>query len=168
MRVVETIKEAVQWLISLRADLFRGRSLVYLTLIAGLVTVVVGLLLYLIDPGIRSLFDGIWYAWVTMTHVGYGDVVPTSILGRMLAALLILFGLGLFALFTATFSAALIGEGIGRVDRGLSDVAKESHSIEREESQILKELRRLHERLDRLEQHLQFTSPIEAKITRAG
>jgi len=86
--------------------------------------------------------------------VGYGDVVPTSVVGRLLAALLILFGLGLFTLFTAIFSAVLIGEGMGRVDRELGAVAKEAHSIEKEESRILNELQRLHERLDRLERYL--------------
>lgn len=154
MGLIETSREAVKWLIGLQADLLRSRSLIYLLLLAGLVTVMVGLLLYPVDPGIRSLFDGIWYAWVTMTHVGYGDVVPTSVVGRLLAALLILFGLGLFALFTAIFSAVLIGEGMGRVDRELGAVAKEAHSIEKEESRILNELQRLHERLDRLERYL--------------
>ena len=81
----------------------RARSLLYLIVIAGLVTVTVGLLLDLVDPSIRSLLDGIWYAWVTMTNVGHGDVAPGSVLDRMLADLLFLLGLGLFALFTATF-----------------------------------------------------------------
>ncbi|MDP3009144.1 MAG: ion channel [Methylococcales bacterium] len=31
-----------------------------------------------------------WSAWVTMTHVGFGDVVPTSFLGRLFSAGLIL------------------------------------------------------------------------------
>lgn len=168
MRLAETTREAIQWMVSLQSSLLRSRNLSHLVVIAGLVTLASGVMLFLIDPGIRSLFDGVWYAWVTMTHVGYGDVVPTSLLGRALAALLILFGLGLFALFTATFSAALIGEGIGRVDREISGVTRNTHSIRREEDQILTELRLLNQRLERLEQHLTPAPRIESRRSRTS
>ena len=168
MGLAETIREAIQWLVGLQSSLLRSRHLSHLVVIAGLVTLASGVMLFLIDPSIRSLFDGVWYAWVTMTHVGYGDVVPTSLLGRALAALLILFGLGLFALFTATFSAALIGEGIGRVDRELDGVARDTHSIQRGEDLILTELRLLNQRLERLEQHLNATSRIESRRSGAA
>jgi len=163
MGFLEIAKNALSWLTSLQADLFRNKGLIYLLVIAGLVTVVVGFILFMIDPNIRSLFDGIWYAWVTMTHVGYGDIVPASFVGRILAALLILFGLGLFALFTATFSAVLVGRGIGEVDREVTEVAKETRSIEQEESLILQELKRLHERLSRLEAKLEAEPKNEAR-----
>lgn len=44
--------------------------------------------------------------------MGFGDVVPTSFLGRVLSSLLIVFGLILFALFTAALSAAFLGKGL--------------------------------------------------------
>jgi len=107
-----------------------------LFLAAG-VTVLFGLAVFMIDPNVHSFWDGMWYAWVTMTHVGYGDVVPTSFIGRLLACLLILFGLAVLALLTATFSTILIGRGMGEMVK--------------DESQILAEIKRLHERLDQLE-----------------
>ena len=73
-----------------------------------------------------------------MTHAGYGDVVPTSFFGRVIGSLLILFSIALLGLFTATFSAILIGRDVTEV--------------EKEESEILAELKRLHERLDKLEE----------------
>jgi voltage-gated potassium channel len=83
--------------------------------------------------------------------VGYGDVVPNSLLGRLLGALLIFFGIGVFALFTASLSAALIGRDLGDVRKEMSLVEKETHDLEKEENLVLKELNRLHERLDKLE-----------------
>ena len=142
---------AFKWLINLKDDLLKAKSLEYIVMIAAAISVIVGFTIFLIDPNIHSLGDGIWYAWVTMTHVGYGDIVPTSFLGRLLGAVLILFGLGMFALFTASFSAALIGRDLGDVRKEMSIVEKETRGLEWEENLVLKELTRLHQRLDKLE-----------------
>src|SRR5512139_3605204 len=103
---------AFKWLVSLKDNLFKVKSLEYIIIIALSIAVIFGFTVFLIDPNIHSLGDGIWYAWVSMTHVGYGDVVPTSFLGRLLGAMLIIFGLAMFALFTARVSAALIGKDL--------------------------------------------------------
>lgn len=132
------LRNALAWLDSLKAEALKQKSLGYVLFLAVGVTVLFGLAVFLVDPNVRSLADGVWYAWVTMTHVGYGDVVPTSFVGRLLASVLILFGLAVLALLTATFSSILIGRGM------MGEVA-------RDESQILAELKRLHERLDQLE-----------------
>lgn len=65
-----------------------------------------GLFAYIED---RDLMDGLWYALVTITTVGYGDVVPQTENGRIFGGLLILFGVVLFSLVTANISAFLIG-----------------------------------------------------------
>jgi voltage-gated potassium channel len=111
-------------------------------LISVLVAVVIGLLLFLVDPNIHSLFDGVWAAWVTMTHVGFGDVVPVSFVGRLLAAALILFGLVFFSIFTALVSVTLIG-------KTFEELGVSQHSDS--ENLILNELKKLHQRLDDLE-----------------
>jgi voltage-gated potassium channel len=132
------LKNATAWLLGLKSDLFKQKSLRYLLLLAFGIAVLFGAAVFIVDPNVHSLWDGIWYAWVTMTHVGYGDVVPTSFLGRVIGSLLILFSIALLGLFTATFSAILIGRDVTEV--------------EKEESEILAELKRLHERLDKLEE----------------
>lgn len=143
-----------KWLISLKNDLLKAKSLEYILIIAVTITVVFGLAEFLIDPNIHSFSDGMWYAWVTMTHVGYGDVVPTSFGGRLLGTIIILFGLGLFAIFAASFSAALIGKDLGDVKKEMHIMEKETRGIEREESLVLQELARIHQRIDQLEAKL--------------
>jgi voltage-gated potassium channel len=132
------LKNALSWLTGLKDDLYRQQSIRYLLLLAFAIAVFFGTAVFIVDPNVHSLWDGIWYAWVTMTHVGYGDVVPTSFLGRAIGSLLILFSIALLGLFTATFSAILIGRDVTEV--------------EQEESEILAELKRLHERFDKLEE----------------
>jgi len=148
------LTEALSLFKNLVNDLRGKRSLVYLLILAFSVAIASGLILYLLDPNIHSLFDGIWSAWVTMTLVGFGDVVPTSFLGRLLSATLILFGLTLFSLFTAILSVTLIGKNIDTWGHDVRQLEQETSRIEMEENQILHELARLHERMDALEKQL--------------
>ncbi|BCN93635.1 hypothetical protein THMIRHAM_14200 [Thiomicrorhabdus immobilis] len=64
----------------------------------------------------RKIWDGIWYALVTITTVGYGDVVPVSDAGRIFGVMLILFGVVFFSLVTANISAFLIGSDQRKVE----------------------------------------------------
>ena len=126
-------QNALVWLQGLKIEVLKQKSIGYVLFLAVAVTILSGFAVFLLDSNVHSFSDGVWFAWVTMTHVGYGDVVPTSFLGRALACVLILFGLAVLALLTATFSSILMG------------------GLARDENQILEELRRLHERLDQLE-----------------
>jgi len=54
------------------------------TLMVAFVTMVMsGIIISRIDPSIGTIWDGMWWAWVTMATVGYGDVVPHSGAGRL-------------------------------------------------------------------------------------
>ena len=154
MKIITILTEALSLFKNLLNELIGKRSLVYLLILAFSVAIASGLILYLLDPNIHSLFDGIWSAWVTMTLVGFGDVVPTSFLGRLLSATLILFGLTLFSLFTAILSVTLIGKNIDTWGHDVRQLEQETSRIETEENQILHELVRLHERMDALEKQL--------------
>jgi len=59
------------------------------------------------DPNsnIKSAEDAIWWAYVTITTVGYGDKFPVTTEGRIIAAILMTAGVGLFGTFTAYVSS---------------------------------------------------------------
>lgn len=154
MNIIQILTEAVHLFKKLLNDLSGKRSLVYLLILAIAVSFGAGLTLYIIDPNIHSMGDGIWSAWVTMTHVGFGDVVPTSLLGRLFSAALILFGLALFSLCTAILSASLIGKNMDFWSNNVRQIEQETNRIEADENQILRELAKLNERLDGLEKQL--------------
>ena len=154
MKIIMILTEALSLFKSLLNDLSEKRALFYLLTLAFAVTIASGFMLYMIDPDIHSPFDGIWSAWVTMTHVGFGDVVPTSFLGRMLSAALILFGLALFSMFTAIVSVTLIGKNRDTWGQNARQIEQDTSRIETEENQILHELARLHKRMTALEKKL--------------
>jgi voltage-gated potassium channel len=57
-----------------------------------------------------SLPSTLWWAVVTLTTVGYGDVVPVTPLGRMVAALVMICGLGVFGLWTGILATGFVAE----------------------------------------------------------
>jgi len=153
-RCLAECHNAIDWGNHLRIDLCKSKKLGYLVFLAVMATLAVGLLLFFIDPNIKSPLDGIWSAWVTMTHVGFGDVVPVSFWGRLLAAGLILLGLVFFSLFTALVSVTLIGRNIDALGGSMRWIEQETSSIQGGEERILAELARLHERMEALGKQL--------------
>lgn len=79
-------------------------------LVCFMVIIIAGTLMSSIDPNVETPLDGIWWAWVTVTTVGYGDIVPGSTAGRLFGAFLILMGIGLFTMLTASFAAFFMAE----------------------------------------------------------
>ena len=95
-------------LIGLLETLFNSRRL--RTILAALIFFVFlfGYLFYISEPEVRNLGDGIWWALVTITTVGYGDITPLTTVGRIVASSLMFLGLGLIATITAIVSAKFI------------------------------------------------------------
>lgn len=91
-------------------------------------------LVHAIDPAIGSFGDSLWWAVVTVSTVGYGDVVPESTAGRLVGSVLMLTGLSLIPLVTSVVVSILVAQG-----------TRKSREAE------LEHLERIFERLDALE-----------------
>jgi len=76
-----------------------------------LLTVVFGSIMYVVEGNSNSGFDsiprGIYWAIVTLTTVGYGDIAPVSSLGQMISAIVMLLGYGIIAIPTGIVTAEL-------------------------------------------------------------
>lgn len=57
------------------------------------------------DTTIHSISDAVWYSTVTLTTVGYGDIVPVTGNGKVIGAIFIIFSLGLYGLLIGQFSS---------------------------------------------------------------
>jgi voltage-gated potassium channel len=60
-----------------------------------------------VNPNVTSIFDSLWWAVVTITTVGYGDVSPVTSEGRLAAGVLMVLGIVLFSTLTAALTSAL-------------------------------------------------------------
>ncbi|WP_242057556.1 potassium channel family protein [Halobacillus yeomjeoni] len=68
-----------------------------------------GIIIHLLEPNsFPTLFDGIWWAFVTGSTVGYGDYVPLSLPGKITSILLILAGGGLVTFYMAMLSSTTV------------------------------------------------------------
>lgn len=68
-----------------------------------------GVIIHFVEPKqFPSIFDGIWWAFVTGATVGYGDYVPLSVAGRVIGILLILSGGGILTFYVTTLSAETV------------------------------------------------------------
>jgi voltage-gated potassium channel len=68
-----------------------------------------GIVERLVDPdSFPTIWDGMWWATQTVTTVGYGDIVPQQTVGQVIAAILMITGLSLFAVVTGTITSAFV------------------------------------------------------------
>ena len=71
--------------------------------------IVFGIGIRLVDPdSFDTVWLGIWWAIQTVTTVGYGDVVPQHTAGKVMASILMIGGLSLLAVVTATITSAFV------------------------------------------------------------
>lgn len=72
--------------------------------------------------------SAIWWSIVTMTTVGYGDIAPTSISGRLIGVVLMVLGIGLLGMFTATIAGVFVERKM-RENKGYSQLELQNHII---------------------------------------
>ena len=80
------------------------------------------------DDDFTSMADAVWWALVTMTTVGYGDKVPDTGWGRIVAGVLIFSGMACVSILTATIASVLTARRI-KEDRGLEQLKFKGHTV---------------------------------------
>lgn len=92
----------------------RARITVFLTFVV-LLTIIIGSIMYLIEGGAESGFtsipNAIYWAIVTLTTVGYGDITPVTAPGQFFSAIVMILGYAIIAVPTGIVTAEIIKEG---------------------------------------------------------
>lgn len=102
--------------------------------------------------GIGTFWDALWWSVVTVTTVGYGDISPVTLEGRFTAALLMLGGIALLGVVTATVASWLVQQVAG--DAGAGEAARDA--------ELLAELRALRGEVAELRAELRGDPPAGA------
>lgn len=76
----------------------------------------------------RNFLDSLWWAIVTLTTVGFGDIFPTTAGGRVIGVVLMFFGIGVLGLFTATVAGILVEQRLKK-ERGMGSYDFQDHII---------------------------------------
>ena len=107
LKLAHFLEETDTLVTALRAS--RRKIMVFIFTVLALV-LVVGTLMYLIEGeagGFHSIPQSVYWAIVTLTTVGYGDITPKTGLGRSLASMIMIMGYGIIAVPTGIFSMEL-------------------------------------------------------------
>jgi voltage-gated potassium channel len=110
IRAFRTTKNVVDHIFANKAQgAFTSISIIALLLV---IFSAIGILQIETDPqsNIKTAEDAIWWAYVTITTVGYGDKFPVTTEGRIIAAILMTAGVGLFGTFTAYIASWFVTE----------------------------------------------------------
>jgi len=125
------VGEAAMLRAALRAS--SRKILVFLFTVLTLV-LIVGALMYLIEgdaSGFTSIPRSIYWAIVTMTTVGYGDITPRTVLGQVLAAFVMILGYGIIAVPTGIVSVELAHARPTSVStQSCPDCSAEGHDVD--------------------------------------
>jgi voltage-gated potassium channel Kch len=94
-----------------------GRAARIITSFTLLMTLIGGVLMHFADPrSFPDIGDGLWWSVQTVTTVGYGDHVPTDAVGRLVASIVMLVGIGFLTVITATITSAFIESARRRLE----------------------------------------------------
>lgn len=126
------INEYIRLGAALRAS---GRKILIFLSVVLMAVLIFGTIMYVVEGpqhGFTSIPMAMYWATVTMTTVGYGDISPQTPLGRLIASFMMLIGWGILAVPTGIVTAEMTSQRMGRRDKARSCAAckSEGHAPE--------------------------------------
>ena len=89
----------------------------------------------------KAFSDSLWWAIVTVTTVGYGDIVPNSIFGKWLAIILMLVGIGTIGMLTSALTNFFVKEN-----------SNEESKLEQLQNELVMQRRLVEKQAERIEE----------------
>mgnify|MGYP005648045189 CR=1 FL=1 len=103
--------------------------LYYLLFCTGAIIIFGSLLIFSVesahpDSQINTILDAVWWTVATVTTVGYGDVVPVTDLGKIVAIFYMFFGIGILALFISVLGTKFYKRRFEKEEKEISHAQK--------------------------------------------
>ena len=114
------------------------RGVIYSLILCGVILLLGGLGFWLLDPNVKTMADGLWLAFTTAATVGYGDMVPSTHASRGFAVIVVMLGLAVLSLTTASLSAIFVEKDV------------EEAEVRPIEQELLREIRHLRDEVHAL------------------
>ena len=99
------------------------------------------------DSQINSMLDAVWWTVATVTTVGYGDIVPVTDTGKIVAIFFMFFGIGVLAIFLSALGTQFYKRRFETEEREFTDyqklVLQRIDDLEKNQEKLQKDLRDL-------------------------
>ena len=116
------------------------RGLLYSLLLCVGILGLGGVGFWIVEPSAHTLSDGLWLAFTTAATVGYGDIVPTTHMSRAFSVIVVLLGLAVLSLVTASVAAMFVEVEEREIEQ---DLLGELGALRAEVSELRKEVQAL-------------------------
>ena len=123
--------------------LLRTNGLLYILYLNSFIVLVGSSILSVVEE--KSFSDSLWWGLVTVTTVGYGDIVPASIFGKWLAVLLMLVGIGTIGMLTSALTNFFVKDNPDEQIKldNLQDELRSQRILLEKQSEKIEELHRM-------------------------
>lgn len=147
LRLLRIVRAAAFLSISLRSSrrALQHRKFHYVLLVALGIVLLGATGLYVIEgdqnDSVKTFGDALWWAVTTATTVGYGDIYPHTAEGRLIAVVLMLTGIGVIGMFTATIANFfMVEQGEGEIAEMRDHLRRIEHKLDRviEEQRVMR------------------------------
>jgi len=127
-------------------------KLFYLLFVAAGTIVVGSFVIYSVesqhpDSQINSMLDAVWWTVATVTTVGYGDIVPVTDTGKIVAIFYMFFGIGVLAIFLSVLGTMFYKRRFEKEEKEISHAQRlildRMNDLEKNQEKLQKELKNL-------------------------
>jgi voltage-gated potassium channel len=103
------------------------------------------------DSQINSMLDAVWWTVATSTTVGYGDIIPVTETGKIIAIFYMFFGIGILGLFISVLGTSFYKNRFEKEEKEISHAQKlildRMDDLEKNQEKLQKDLRELVDQL---------------------
>ncbi|ANU09891.1 ion transporter [Planococcus antarcticus DSM 14505] len=110
--------------------LLKTNGLDKILIVAMVLLFIIPIPIVLLEPSINTFGDALWWAVVTTTTVGYGDISPETPIGRILAVVLMLVGIGIIGTLTSAITSFFGNKNEANHDKKILNVIQSIEEIE--------------------------------------
>lgn len=111
--------------------------------------------LYLVDPSMNNLFDNLWFVIVSITTVGYGDIIPTTAFGKVVSLILLIIGVFMFSAITGAISSYFMDNLLQEGSYHIHELKNNVKDNELELEKINDKLEKNEKKIDELKREIQ-------------
>jgi len=108
------------------------------------------------DSQIDSMLDAAWWTVATVTTVGYGDIVPVTDAGRIMAILYMFFGISFLAIFLSVLGTRFYKKRFETDSKDISHaqslILKKMDNLEENQEKIQKKLQKIEDSIDEIKE----------------